>query len=160
MKASWESSIHSQVWTAPRPTLLEQTCLSSMQTQDSGKLVYHRSQQNLLPLSLHLGGSASTAYPEHFQKWISQVLEGTDCALCQIDDTLVFGKTTEEHDKHLEATLQKLQEANLTLNKEKWEFSKPLVEYIASIIDSEGVCIDPKKVEAILAMETPKISLV
>jgi len=68
-----------------------------MQTQDSGKLVYHPSQQNLL----HLGGSASTAYPEHFQKRISQVLERTDGALCQMDDILVFGKTTEEHDKHL-----------------------------------------------------------
>ena len=31
-----------------------------------------------------------------------------------MDDILVFGKTTEEHDKHLEVTLHKLQEANLT----------------------------------------------
>ena len=63
--------------------------------------------------------------PEHFQKRISQVLEGTDGAVCQMDYILVFGKTTEEHDKHLEATLHKLQEANLTLNEEKCEFSKP-----------------------------------
>ena len=94
--------------------------------------------------------------PEHFQKRISQVLEGTDGALCQMDDILVFGKTTEEHDKHLEATLHKLQEANLTLNEEKCEFSKPSVEYLGSIIDSEGVHVNPKKVEAILEMETPK----
>ena len=94
--------------------------------------------------------------PEHFQKRISQVLEGTDGALCQMDDILVFGKTTEEHDKHLEATLHKLQEANLTLNEEKCEFSKPSVEYLGSIIDSEGVRVNPKKVEAILEMETPK----
>ena len=47
--------------------------------------------------------------PEHFQKRISQVLEGTDGAFCQMDDTLVFDKTTEEHDKHLEGTLHKLQ---------------------------------------------------
>ena len=94
--------------------------------------------------------------PEHFQKRISQVLEETDGALCQMDDILVFGKTTEEHDKHLEATLHKLQEANLTLNEEKCEFSKPSVEYLGSIIDSEGVRINPKKVEAILEMETPK----
>ena len=94
--------------------------------------------------------------PEHFQKRISQVLEGTDGALCLMDDILVFGKTTEEHDKHLEATLHKLQEANLTLNEEKCEFSKPSVEYLGSIIDSEGVHVNPKKVEAILEMETPK----
>ena len=104
---------------------------------------------NRLPFAI---SSAS----EHFQKRISQVLEGTDGALCQMDDILVFGKTTEEHDKHLEATLHKLQEANLTLNEEKCEFSKPSVEYLGSIIDSEGVRVNPKKVEAILEMETPK----
>ena len=97
--------------------------------------------------------------PEHFQTRISQVLEGTDGALCQMDYILVFGKTTEEHDKHLEATLHKLQEANLTLNEEKCEFSKPSVEYLGSIIDSEGVHVNPKKVEAILEMETPQGSV-
>ena len=77
-----------------------------------------------------------------------------------MDDILVFGKTIEEHDQHLEATLDKLQEANLTLNEEKCEFSKPLVEYLGSIFDSEGVRVDPKKVEAILEMDAPRISQV
>ena len=95
--------------------------------------------------------------PKHFQKRISQALEGTDDgAFCQMGDIQVFDKTTEEHDKHLEATLHKLQEANLTLNEEKCEFLKPSVEYLGSIIDSERVRVNPKKVEAILEMETPK----
>ena len=68
----------------------------------------------------------------------------------------VFGETTEEHDKHLEATLHKLKEADLTLNEEKCEFSKPSVEYLGSVVDSEGVRVYPKRVEAILEMETPK----
>lgn len=37
---------------------------------------------------LHFGISSG---PEHFQKQISQVLEGTDGALCQMDDILDFG---------------------------------------------------------------------
>ena len=96
--------------------------------------------------------------PEQFQKWISEVLEGTDGALCQIDDILlVFDKMTEELDKHLEETPHKLQEANHTLNEETCEFSKSSVEYLASIMDSEGVRVDHKKVEAV--METPKRSV-
>ena len=43
--------------------------------------------------------------PEHFQKRILQVLEGTDGALCQMDDILVYGKSVGEHNQHLEATL-------------------------------------------------------
>ena len=94
--------------------------------------------------------------PEHFQKRISQVLEGTEGALCQMDDILVYGKSVKEHGEHLEATLLKLQKANLTLNEERCEFSKPSVEFLGTVIDSKGVQVDPKKVEAILHMETPK----
>ena len=61
-----------------------------------------------------------------------------------------------EHDERLEATLLKLQKANLTLNEEKCEFSKLSVEFLGTVIDSKGVQVDPKKVEAILQMETPK----
>ena len=97
----------------------------------------------------------TSSAPKQFQKWISQVLEGTDGALCQIDDNLlVFDKMTEELDKHLEETPHKLQEANLTMNEETYEFFKSSVEYLASIKDSEGVRVDHKKVEAV--METPK----
>ena len=51
---------------------------------------------------------------------------------------------------------KQLQEANLTLNEEKCEFSKPPVEFLGTLIDSEGVHVSPKKVEAILKMKTPQ----
>ena len=54
-----------------------------------------------------------------FQKRISQVLEGTDGALCQMDDIQENGNSVEDHDQYLEAILHRLQEANLTLNEEK-----------------------------------------
>lgn len=73
-----------------------------------------------------------------------------------MDDILVHGKSVKEHDKNLETTLRKLQGANVTLNEEKCEFSKPSVEFLGSIVGSEGVRVAPKKVEAILEMETPK----
>ena len=104
---------------------------------------------NRLPFEMSLA-------PEHFQKQISQALEGTDGTLCQMDDILVYGKSVEDHDQHQEATLLKLQKANLTLNEENCEFSKPSVEFLGTLIDSEGVHVSPKEVEAILKMEAPK----
>ena len=94
--------------------------------------------------------------PEHFQKRISQVLEGADGALCQMDDILEYVKSVGEHNQHLEATLHKLREANLTLNEEKCEFSKPSVEFLGTLIDSEGVHVSPKIMEVILKMKTPQ----
>ena len=73
-----------------------------------------------------------------------------------MDDILVYSKSVGEHNQHLEATLHKLQEANLTLNEEKCEFSKPSVEFLGTLIDSEGVHVSPKNVEAILKMKTPQ----
>lgn len=94
--------------------------------------------------------------PKHFQKQILQVLEGTGGALCQMDDILVYGKSVEEHNQHLEATLHKLQEAHLTLIEEKCEFSKPSVEFLGTLVDAEGVHVSPKKVKAILKMKMPQ----
>ena len=85
-----------------------------------------------------------------------QVLERTDGALCQIDDILVYSISVGEHNRHLEATHHKLQEANLTLNEEKCEFSKPSAEFLGILINSEGVHVSPKKFKAILKMVMPQ----
>eukprot|EP00731_Ephydatia_muelleri_P036767 Em0321g6a len=51
--------------------------------------------------------------PEHFQKVMNKVLSGLDGIVCQMDDTLVFGKSQEEHDKRLLTTLSRIQSAVL-----------------------------------------------
>ena len=86
---------------------------------------------------------------------MNQVLEGTQGFLCIFYDILVHGKTLEEHDQNLDKTLQKLQEANLTLNKDKCEFAQTSVKFVGNIVDSDGVRADPEKVEAILQMKAP-----
>ena len=122
--------------------------------EDSAKLTtfitpFGRFCFNRLPFGI-------SSAPEHFQKRISQVLEGTEGSLCLMDNILVYGKSIEEHDKHLQETMEKRQAANLTLNEEKCEFAKPSVESLGHIINSEGVQADPKKVDAIRDMKAPK----
>ena len=94
--------------------------------------------------------------PELFHKRMNQVIEGTHGFLCIFDDILVHGKTLGEHDQNLDNTLQKLQEANLTLNKDKCESAQTSVNFVGNIVDSGGVRTDPEKVEAVLQMKTPK----
>ena len=53
--------------------------------------------------------------PEHFQKRMSQILAPLD-GLCMMDDVLVYGKTTAEHDKRLLAVMEKISAAGVTLN--------------------------------------------
>ena len=50
---------------------------------------------------------------------MSQILEGLDGVLCQMDDVLVYGDTQAQHDTRLLAVLGRLQEAGVTLRGEK-----------------------------------------
>ena len=54
-----------------------------------------------------------------FQKCMSQILKGLNGVECNIDDVLDHGATQEEHDRRLEAVLQRLSNANVTLNADK-----------------------------------------
>ena len=44
------------------------------------------------------------------------MLRGLQGVLCLMHDVLVYGQDQEEHDKRLEAVLQRIQSAGVTLN--------------------------------------------
>ena len=61
---------------------------------------------------------------------MNEILSDLPGVVSQIDDVLVYGSTEAEHDKHLQAVLEQIQSAGVTLNKEKctsfWAISSPL----------------------------------
>ena len=69
-----------------------------------------------------------------------------------MDDILIFGKNKHEHDARLKKVLDRLSQSGLTLNPEKFEFSKWQLDYLGQVINAEGVKKDPAKVKAILSM--------
>ena len=73
-----------------------------------------------------------------------------------MDDVLVHGRMTEEKDERLERVLQRLQEAGLTLNQQKCQFSRSQVKFLGQIVDASGIQPDPDKVRAIQSVEPPK----
>lgn len=62
--------------------------------------------------------------PSIFQRAIEGVLSGIDGVLCLLDDILITGKDRKEHLEKLNAVLRRLQDAGLTLQKEKCSFFK------------------------------------
>lgn len=79
---------------------------------------------------------------------MSQVLEGLDEVVCQMDDIL---DTQAQHDKRLVAVLVWFTKAGVTLKSEKCDFAKTLIKLLGQIIDSTSVKADPEKVN----MEAP-----
>ncbi|GBG77099.1 hypothetical protein CBR_g23424 [Chara braunii] len=66
-----------------------------------------------------------------------------------LDDILIFSKSMEEHDKHLEEVLQILKEAQLHLNLEKSEFGRDNVIYLGHRLSANGLEPEATNVEVI-----------
>ena len=73
------------------------------------------------------------------------MLKGLQGVLCLMDDVLVYGRDQEDHDK-LEAVLQRIQSAGVTLDLDKCEFSKDQLKFLGHIINKDGVRADPAKI--------------
>ena len=91
--------------------------------------------------------------PEHYQRKMSQILEGSEGYISIIDDMLIHGKTQEEHDCRLKAVLKRLDDAGATLNALN-EFSKKEVKFAGYVLNEEGIKSDPEKTQSI--QDTPQ----
>ncbi|GJY13730.1 putative reverse transcriptase domain-containing protein [Tanacetum coccineum] len=73
-----------------------------------------------------------------------------------IDDILIYSKSKEEHAKHLKLILELLKKEELYAKFSKCEFWLSKVQFIGHVIDSEGIHVDPAKIESIKDCASPK----
>nr|ABA98065.2 retrotransposon protein, putative, Ty3-gypsy subclass [Oryza sativa Japonica Group] len=73
-----------------------------------------------------------------------------------IDDILIYSKNGEEHAEHLRLIMEKLRDHQLFAKFSKCEFWLDRVAFLGHVISSNGVKVDPSKVEAVLAWNPPK----
>jgi transposase InsO family protein len=96
------------------------------------------------------------AASELFQNKLSQILSGLKGCKNMSDDIIVHGSSEKQHDKNIHAVLQRLQENNLKLNKEKCEFSQKSVVFYGHIFSGDGIRPDPKKISGIVNASAPQ----
>jgi hypothetical protein len=94
--------------------------------------------------------------PAIFQRTIDQVTAGIPNTVVYLDDKIVTGKTEEEHMRTLEMIFSKLAKFGFTSNPAKCLFCQNEVTYLCFVIDKNGKRPDPKRIEAIVKMPTPK----
>ncbi|KAK7111283.1 hypothetical protein V1264_010944 [Littorina saxatilis] len=93
--------------------------------------------------------------PEIFHREMTDILSGIPGVVVDIDDVLISGKNTEEHDVRLRLVLQRLKQAGATLN-DKCVFSTGEIKFLGHIINKDGIKIDPDKVSAISNFPRPE----
>jgi hypothetical protein len=67
-----------------------------------------------------------------------------------IDDILIYSKNEEEHAEHLHIVLQYLRDHKLHAKFSKCEFWLDSEKFLGHTISSEGIAIDPNKVQEVM----------
>ncbi|GJS10497.1 putative reverse transcriptase domain-containing protein [Tanacetum coccineum] len=73
-----------------------------------------------------------------------------------IEDILIYSKNEKEHKEHLKQILELLKKEELYAKFSKCEFWIPKVQFLGHVIDSEGIHVDPAKIESIKDWTSPK----
>nr|GFC00149.1 putative reverse transcriptase domain-containing protein [Tanacetum cinerariifolium] len=73
-----------------------------------------------------------------------------------IDYILIYSKDEKEHEEHLKAILELLKKEELYAKFSKCEFWIPKVQFLGHVIDSQGIYVDPAKIESVKDLTSPK----
>ncbi|GJU44766.1 putative reverse transcriptase domain-containing protein [Tanacetum coccineum] len=73
-----------------------------------------------------------------------------------IDDILIYSKNKQEHEDHLKLILELLKNEQLYTKFSKCEFWIRKVQFLGHVIDSQGIHVDPAKIESIKDWASPK----
>ncbi|GKC92275.1 putative reverse transcriptase domain-containing protein [Tanacetum coccineum] len=73
-----------------------------------------------------------------------------------IEEILIYFKNKKEHEEHLKLILRLLKKEELYVKFSKCEFWLLKVQFLGHVIDSEGIHVDPAKIESIKDWASPK----
>ena len=93
--------------------------------------------------------------PEVYQQRMEQVFEGLPGVKVIMDDIIIHGRNTSEHDARLRAVLQRSRDSNLRLKKSKCHIQQSEVKFHGHVFSQDGLKTDPEKVRAIVEMPRP-----
>ncbi|KFD60722.1 hypothetical protein M514_10072, partial [Trichuris suis] len=127
------------------------------------QLILHENSRDLTAFITHDGlyrfrrvpyGLSSA--PSAFQKIMAEILHGLPGVVCYLDDIVVFGKSTEEHDRNLNTVFRRLQQYNVVLNESKCKLRQKELLFLGYKISAEGIRPDVSRITAFLEITSLK----
>ena len=61
---------------------------------------------------------------------MNELLEGLEGVAVYMDDVIIHGKDMAEHNRHHQATLERMEQAGLKQNKEKCVYAQPELRFL------------------------------
>lgn len=93
--------------------------------------------------------------PEQYQNIFKETITDCPSATNVADDIVVYEQTTEEHESNLVTLLERLQERNRTLNKDKCKIEMNQIVFMGLLLGEHGVVPTEEKVRAVHETEPP-----
>lgn len=96
--------------------------------------------------------------PATYQRYMNDVLFDYLDEFCTayLDDILIYSDDELEHQVHVKKVLERLRNAGLQVDIKKCEFGVKRTKYLGFIVTTEGIEVDPEKVEAIRNWKPPR----
>jgi len=98
-----------------------------------------------------------TNTPASFQRWMNEILTEYLNIFCvaYLDDILIFSQNLEDHWRHLQTILKRVEETGLTLKASKCVFHTMEIEYLGYVISPQGLRMDEEKIRTIKEWKEP-----
>ena len=140
------------------------TVFSKLDAKDGFWSVHlHDTSSHLTTFNTHKGRYRFLRMPfglkmaqDVFQMRMDQITERLPGIIAIHNDICVFGKTQEQHDKHLLQLLKTALAKGLVFNSRKCQISKPQITFFGTIFSAKGMKPDPIKIQALQDLPTPQ----
>jgi len=86
---------------------------------------------------------------------LGQLVAGEHLSI-YVDDFIQYHSDWQSHIQDIEQLLKKLKDCNLTLNSKKSHFAATEISYIGFRLNSDGVSLDPARIQVVKDMTAPK----
>ena len=93
--------------------------------------------------------------PSAFQKMLATILKGIPGVQNYLDDIIVYGDNSAQHDARLETVRRRLTDAGLLLNEDKCCFNQSRLHFLGHVVSAEGILPDEEHIAAVLKAPAP-----
>lgn len=127
----------------------------AMNDKDADKTAFVTRKGSFRWKRMPMGLSGATAT---FQRTMDMILTGLNFSVCLVylDDVIIFAQSPSQHIHRLKEVFTRLRQAHLKLKVSKCRLMSQKVDFLGHVVSSEGVSVDPTKIEKVRTWPVPK----
>ena len=92
---------------------------------------------------------------EHYNCCMAEAFGGLLAFRRIVDDMVIYGKDKERHIAHVKQFLQRYQDRQISLNRDKCTFCQTTITFTGFKLSPEGYCIDSSIIDAVSSFPAP-----